>query len=465
MFDRKLPIHRVLAALATLALALATSGALSAENWRPDPLTPSLGHPGYDTLHTTIALELDIPAGAIDRGVATITAAATEPLANIVFDLRDGVTVDRVLVNAAPTEFTHQNDDLNVSLPAPANAGDTLTVEVDYHGIPGDIADYYQRGWWADGQTIFIIGEPGGAEAWFPVNNEPLDAAVWTLDLTVPAGVTVVAGGAPGPVTTDNGKTTTRWLYEDPVAPYLLAFAAGNFDVLHPANPAGVALTFAVPPGLDPDKLAVFDATPEMIDYFTTLFGPFPGKRFGAAVVDDFGGALETEEMVIFGAPSVTYETLAHELAHQWFGNSVRLESWSDIWLNEAFGRYAEILWTEHEEGPIARDAALQALASTVRRHHASATPPIGRPTADSMFGGDTYNLGALALHALRGELGDVAFFRLLHEWNSRYANQAVGTAEFIALTSEIAGHDMTGFFDEWLYAPVLPDPLLVPAG
>lgn len=457
-------IRTIIPAIA--ALAIAAGATFAEEPWRPDPLTPNLGHPGYDTISTTIALDLDIPHGSIVTGSAVIETDISAPLERIGFDLRDGVTVDRVVVDGQPARFRHANDDLTIALPAPAAPGDDLTVEVRYHGMPGSEADPYVRGWWSDGRTIFIIGEPGGAESWFPVNNHPSDAALWRLSLTVPIGFTAIAGGAPGTPVEAGDHVTTTFTYDDPVAPYLLTFAAGDFEVSHTTGPDGVEITLAVPPDLDPATRQVFDAIPDMIAAFTEMFGPYPGKRFGAVVVDGFGGALETEEMVVFGRRAVTPETVAHELSHQWFGNSVRLKTWSDIWLNEAFGRYAELLWVEETGGPIARDALLRDLADSVERQsQAGHGGPVTSPTTETMFSGTTYNRGALALHALRGQMGDEAFFRLLREWNERYRNEAAGTAEFIALASDIAGEDLTPFFDEWLYQSRLPTPLLAPLG
>ncbi|MFM9107853.1 MAG: M1 family aminopeptidase [Chloroflexota bacterium] len=297
------------------------------------------------------------------------------------------------------------------------------------------------------------------------MNNHPADAALWTLSLTVPEGAAALAGGAPSePVAAGEGVTTT-WVYDDPVSPYLLAFAAGAFEIVREAGPGGLPVTLALPPDLPPEPRATLGEIPAMLEYFEGLFGPYPGRRFGAAVVDGFGGALETEEMVIFGRPSVSPRTVAHEIAHHWFGNSVRIESWSDIWLNEAFGRYAEILWTEHAEGPIARDAALGQLAGAVTRQAAAGAPPVALPTIESLFGGNTYNRGALMLHALRARLGDDAFFALLRDWNARYANEAAGTDEFVALATSFAGEDLSEFFDDWLYRPEAPDPLLPPLG
>jgi aminopeptidase N len=454
-----IPVRAALVAFLVILGSLAPA----AGNSPLDPLTPELGRAAYDTRSVDIALDLDVAGGRIDAASVTIDAVAVEPLDEIHFDFRQGLTVDAVLLGGDPVRWRHVDDDLVILPAAPLAAGESFTVDVRYHGQPGDHPDPYQRGWWATGSEIFIVGEPGGAEAWFPVNNHPSDAALYTLELTVPDGITTVAGGDPGPVSREGGQVTTRWTLDDPIPAYLLAFAAGEFEIDRRDGPDGIRITHAWPPDLPAEEREVLDAVPEMIEVFSELFGPYPGERFGGVVVDGFGAALETEEMVIYGRRALNEETVAHELAHHWFGNSVRLERWQDIWLNEGFGRYAEVLWIEHRDGPEARDARLAQLATAVERlHAASASPvPIGNPTPDSMFDGATYNRGALALHALRGELGDDAFFGLLREWHRRHAGTAAGTDDFIALATEVAGRDLSGFFPAWLYEEDLPQPLI----
>ena len=428
-----------------------------------DPLRPLAGNGGYEVRHYDLALDIDPAKGSIRDATATISATATASLSAFNLDFR-GLDIVSLAVDGEAASWDRSGAELTVRPRAPLGAGANFAVEVRYRGTPVTVADPFEQGWWTVDGAVFIVGEPGGAENWFPVNGHPADRASYTLRLTVPRGYDAMAGGELVAEATMAERTTTVWEQDEAIASYLVSFVvAPELELLRATGPGGVPVVHAVPPDLGKAGRAALGRVPEMLGFFERIFGPYPSDRFGGAVVDGFAAALETEEMVIYGRTALNEATVAHEVAHHWFGNSVGLERWRDIWLNEGFAAYAEVLWAEQADGPAARDRMLADLATRLRNSAQGNRPPVvvADPEPDQLFAGPIYARGALTLHALRTELGDEAFFRLLRTWHERYAGATATTDEFVALAGEIAGRDLDPLFDRWLYRPAPPEPLL----
>jgi aminopeptidase N len=432
-----------------------------------DPLFELAGNGGYDVARYDLALDVNIAAGTIREATARIAATATVDLARFNLDFR-GLDIASVRVDDEPAAWRRQDAELTVAPTRPIPAGTEFLVEIDYRGDPArsGVEDRFQQGWQAADGQVFVAGEPGGAENWFPVNGHPADAAAYTLRISVPDGTEVVAGGELVTAEKTGGRTTFTWENDDEIPAYLATFAAGDFELLQWVEAVGdrtIPVLYALPADATEREREIVDRTGEMLRFFSGRFGPFPSDRIGGVVVERFGAALETEEMVVYGRGALEERTVAHEIAHHWFGNSVRLARWSDVWLNEGFARYSEALWAEHEGGAEERDRVLAEQARTLQAgwRDPARRFAIGDPPADRLFDGAVYNRGSLTLHALRGELGDERFFGLLREWHARYAGDAVTTAQFIALAEEFAGRDLAAFFDAWLYEAELPPSLL----
>jgi aminopeptidase N len=222
-------------------------------------------------------------------------------------------------------------------------------------------------------EEIFIAGEPAGAESWFPVNGHPADKATYTLRLTVPEPYSVVSNGIMTETIPTETGTTTVWESRNPMASYLVTLHAGRLTTEVREGPHGLPIRTAFAASVPRGQRVMFDRMPEMIDYFESVFGPYPFESAGATIVGaPIPFALETQTLSVFGeiplmgnrplagAVLAEFEAIvAHELAHQWFGDAVSLLRWQDIWLNEGFATYAQILWLEHTEGVIARNHEL----------------------------------------------------------------------------------------------------------
>lgn len=431
-----------------------------------DSLYPGFGNGGYDVQHYTLDLTVtDIDSGTLN-GTTLIEAEATQDLGSFNLDFI-GLTLETVTVNSQPATFNRRGQELTVTPPTPLEAGTPFTVELTYEGIPKQITSValpVRVGWVIFDGGSFVVSEPDGAANYFPVNDHPLDKATYTFRVTVPQPLEVAANGLLVETVEHGDSTTFVWEARNLMASYLATINISDFDVETEPDPNGVLIRNYYAAGLDEAVRQPFARQAQILALYSELFGPYPFEAYGAVVVDTtIGGALETQTLSIFGTDLINPDNIqsaelvvAHEAAHQWFGNSVSLADWSDIWLNESFATYAEGLWLEHTEGPDALQEWVRNLyhGAVVMREQ---LPPPGRPPADNLFNWSVYNWGALSLHALRLEVGDEVFFDILRTYYERFQDSNATTADFIAVTGEVSGQDWEPFFDKWLYSGELP--------
>lgn len=427
-----------------------------------DPYFEGLGNGGYEVAHYDLALDVNVASDHVS-GVATITAVSLQDLSSFNLELA-GMTVQSVSVNGEPALFDRDEQELTIFPSLPLRAGDIFEVVVEYRGNPGEgINAYgmdYSEGWLNYGDGIMVAGEPIGASTWFPVNEHPLDKATYSYAITVSDTFDVAANGVLQRIE-DNGDSSTHyWNMDQPIAPYLTTIGIARFDVEESTSPSGVAIRNYFGEGVSEDIRADFDKQGEMIAYFETVFGPYPFDAYGVLVHDqDLYFALETATMVVFGKSFTDEYVVSHELAHMWFGDSVGLTAWQDIWLNEGFASYASVLWDEHEYGRDVMDEQLSYVYQQLAEFDDFIPDlPVADPGADDLFNQLVYERGKLTLHALRLEIGDDAFFDTLRAYAERYAHSNASTADFIAIAEEMAGRQLDAFFDAWLYETDLPD-------
>jgi aminopeptidase N len=420
-----------------------------------DPYLSDAGNGGYDVDHYVLDLAWDPTRQHLD-GVATITAVATQTLASFSLDLV-GLDVTAVEVGGDASRWQrHDHHELVVTPDDAVIEGATFRTVVRYEGTPALIpgAEPLDPGFMTDGREVYVASEPNGAATFFPSNDHPTDKATYEIRVTVPDDLDVAANGLLRDTTPGEEPGTETWVYDapDPMATYLVQVVVANLRFQELTGPDGLPIRNAYDADLGDDVAAAFARQGEMIDFFDDRFGPFPFAAYGAVVVDeDLGFALETQTLSLFGRNALDDSIVAHELAHQWFGDHVSLGSWRDIWLNEGFATYAQWLWAEHEG-----DATVDEIALGAAGGPGLDIPP-GDPGADTLFGSTVYVRGALTLHVLRHELGDEAFFRLLRAWVDRYGGDSATSADFEALAAEVAGRDLSALFDAWLRAPRLP--------
>jgi len=446
---------------APAAPIIANAGAESLE----DPYVGTTGNGGYDVASYDLGITWDPAATNLD-GETTIVATAIQDLGSFNLDLYqlDGsaVTVDGQEATVSPTDA-----ELVVGPPTPLAEGATFTTIINYSGTPAEGAGFASTGpsgWHTLPDFVYVMGEPIAASTYHPANDHPSDKATFTYRITAPTGQTAVAGGTLQD-TVDNDDGTTTWFYDQPFpqTTYLTTLMIGPFEVREAGTSAsGVRIRNVFYSDLADDAEPVFARQADMMDAFEPLFGPYPFDVYGSAVVNDaFGGALETQTLSVFGNDIVGFsafaeDIIAHELAHQWFGNTVSVERWEDIWLNEGFASYAEALWRD------AKDPAFEYedWISEILSFSAPLDSHVHRPATTNLFSASVYLRGAFTLHALRLEIGDEAFFDLLRTWVETFGGANATTADFEAMAEEISGQDLDDLFETWLRTDGLPDEL-----
>ncbi|MFI1098009.1 M1 family metallopeptidase [Streptomyces sp. NPDC020917] len=427
-----------------------------------DRLFPHAGNGGYDVTHYGLDLSYEPSSGRLS-GTAAVTATATQDLGRFNLDL-SGLTVGSVTVGGHPAAFSRSGDELTVRPDKPLDRGEQFTATVAYAGVPRTLTDPdgSREGWLRTSDGAVALGEPVGAMAWFPCNNHPSDKAAYDLTVSVPGGLTAVSNGELAGTSQTGGRSVFHWRTSRPMATYLATLAIGHFDVSRSTTPAGLPLYTAVDPrSNDPATAAALARIPEILDWESGLFGPYPFASSGAIVAhlgsDQGGYALETQNRPFFPGdgdpPAVPLSTLVHELSHQWVGDSVTPRSWQDIWLNEGFATYTAWLWDAHEGGDTVDQSAAAAFAETA----AWAFPPASPPTAADLFAAPVYRRGALVLYELRRTLGDAEFLRLLRAWPAEHRYGNASTADFTAFCAKFTGRDLTPVFRTWLYGAAKP--------
>jgi aminopeptidase N len=367
-------------------------------------------------------------------------------------------------VNGTAAKSAKDGNELVVTPAAGLTEGKAFTVVVDYGGTPGRLGNdtLGQGGWLRTDDGAIALGQPESASTWYPVNDHPSDKATFKLAMTVPDGLEVLSNGVPGPRDRDGGWTTWHWAESAPMASYLSTVVIGQYRLTESKH-AGKPLVNAVPDSLPANGPASrsMALTGEISDFLATRFGPYPFDAYGGVVVKDprIGYALETQSRPVYGnsffSRGVNGGVVAHELAHQWFGDSVALERWKDIWLNEGFATYAEWLWADHE-GELTLAESFDRVYSTYPWDQPG--QKAGDPGVNRIFGNAVYQRGGMTVYALQKKIGDDAFNRLLKQWTTDHRAGNATTEDLIALAEKISGQNLDTFFRSWLQDDAKPD-------
>ncbi|GAB7037588.1 MULTISPECIES: M1 family metallopeptidase [Catenuloplanes] len=463
----------VLTAAAVLAVVLGVqSGAQAAPApGAPgvgDSYYPDYGNGGYDVGHYDIRLRYHPETDRL-TGTTTILATATQDLS--AFNLDFALRTTSVRVDNRPATFAREGDHELVVTPArPLTAGRPTTIVVTYDDVPSSVVAAGYTAWNRTPDGALAVGQPEIAWWWYPSNDHPTDKATFDVSVLVPSGVEAISNGSPTRWAQPELRGWDRWSWRSaaPQATYLAFLAIGDFETYGDETPDGEPIITAYSTRLDPVSAAAargsIERTSEIIDWQAGLFGPYPFGARGGVVTGprELGFALETQTRPVYDgvafARGSNNSLVVHELAHQWFGDSVSVRDWRDIWLNEGFASYAEWLWSEKEgEGTAAE------IADYVHGVAWPADDPFwqvlpGDPGAARLFHPAVYDRGALTLHALREAVGDEDFFAVLRAWAQTHRYRDASTAEFVALAEEISGDDLGDLFRTWLYTPGRPE-------
>jgi aminopeptidase N len=425
-----------------------------------DPYFPDMGNGGYDVSHYDLRLAFDPATGAIDA-TTTITARATQDLSRFDLDFQGPLTISRLSVDGRNAGHTRSGAQELVITPRDGlRKGRTFTVSVSYAGVPQNIDDpaLGVSGWVATNDGAVALNQPIGAATYYPVNDTPTDKATYTQTVTVPRGLTVLANGEPGPTSTRDGRTTYRWDTRQPMASELSMLAIGKYNVTRGVTAGGLRNITAVGASIDtkPGQGKVFNQdTARIVEWEASIYGRYPFGSTGGIVADvGVGYSLETQSRPVYDrrTSDVPGDLLAHELGHQWFGDSLTPTRWSDIWLNEGFATYSEWLYQEKFNGIPVRQSFDEAYAGVE-----DWSGKVADPGRDHIFDDLVYTRGAMTLHALRMTIGDDTFTRLLTLWPTTFRHGNVSTQTFIQFVERLTHRDLDEFFHPWLFQPGKP--------
>ncbi|NGO69538.1 M1 family metallopeptidase [Streptomyces boncukensis] len=434
-----------------------------------DRLFPGLGNPGYDVRAYDISFRYDgtpdRPLPARTRIDARVTA---RHLDRFHLDFAGG-TVRGVRVNGLPAQHRRAGEDLVVTPGIPVRRHMPLRIDIR-HTSPTEGVEH--GAWVRTKDGLVMAAQPDAAHRAFPANDHPSDKARFTFRLTAPRGVTAVAGGTlVGRNPAGGGRITWTYRLARPMATELAQVSFGRSAVLRREGPHGLPVRDVVPRGQREQLEPWLARTPAQMAWLEQRLGRYPFENYGVLAAEaPLGFALETQTLSLFGRRFLTSPTypswykqsvMVHELAHQWFGNSVTPRRWSDLWLSEGHATWYEWHYGAERGGfPVARRlrAAYRHSDAWRERYGPPAAPRVpAQGERPKVFSPVVYDGSALVLYALRQRIGEADFARLQRAWTARHRDGNATTADFIALAGEVSGQDLTGFLRAWLYGKKTP--------
>ncbi|GAA0448144.1 M1 family metallopeptidase [Streptomyces sp. NPDC046215] len=459
--------HRLIvpsAAAACLLLAIPASAA-DATPGAPgagDSYYPNSGNGGYDVSHYDLRLNYQPKTDKLD-GTATLIATTTQALSR--FNLDFALDVKEVLVNGKKAAHTTSGShELEITPPATLEKGKQISVVVRYSGTPSQVKIDGYTAWNRTPDGAVVAQEPDSAPWWFPSNDHPTDKATYDVSVNVPDDVQAISNGVLASKSSKLGWTRWNWRSTKPQASYLTTLAVGKFDITTDTTASGLPVLNAYSKDLGdngPSARASIERSAEVIDWGSTVFGPYPFNAVGGYVPNvKTGYALETQTRPFYSpsgfANGANVPLVVHELAHQWFGDSVSVKNWRDIWVNEGFATYAQWLWSEKEGEGTAQELADYVYNSVPADNPFWSVKP-GDPGADKQFDRAVYNRGAMTLQVLRNAVGDKTFFEILKQWptEKKFGNASV--QDFVAFSEKVSGKKLGSLFDTWLFTASKP--------
>ncbi len=417
---------------------------------------------GFDITKYTLNITID-DANHYISGNVIANVTAEEDLNSIEYNLV-ALSVDEVKVNNQNVDFTFNENIINIPLQN-INAGDEFTTIVTYHGNPVLTGGVYNLGMFFQQNAVFTISDPNAARNWWPCYDHPWDKAIVDLNVTVRDDWNEASNGLRTGIDDNNdGTKTYHWVGENPMTTFLVTISASNFIELDD-DFNGIPIMNFVNPGIQNAALTDFSNLPFMMQVFSEKYGDYPFEKYGNVVepMATFGG-MEHQTMTTLASNIIDGNhghetTIAHELAHQWFGDCLTPLTWKDVWLSESFATYSECVYTQQWQG---FDAMVNYVQSSYHNYYknwmgANGVRPIYNPPYNETFAPPVYEKGASVLHMLRLKVGDQAFWQILQTYFQTFHNSNVVTNDFKNIAEQVSGLDLEQFFQQWIFQPGLP--------
>ncbi len=420
--------------------------------------------PELDAQQYRIRLSFDDASDRITAAAEIVFAVRAGGVREVPLDFA-GLDVDGAEVDGRAARFTRAEGRLRVALPEAYGPGDTLTVSVRYHGAPAD-GLYFRRNKFGD-RTVFADNWPDRAHHWFPAIDHPYDKAKVEFFVTAPARYDVVANGALVETTAaaPDGTRLTHWREDVPVPVYCMVFGATDFSVVEAGAAGGTPLSYYLYPRDRERGLRDYGRAPRMVEFYANLVGPFPYEKLALVQSSTRFGGMENSSSIFFDENAYDGSgrlegTVAHEIAHQWFGDSVTEADWHHLWLSEGFATYFGALFFEHADGR----ARLLRLMDEAKDRYLKDAEAVARPVHDpsvtdlfKLLNRNNYEKGGWVLHMLRGLMGDERFFAGVREYYRTYRDANALTEDFRRVMERHAGRPLDWFFRQWIYRPGFP--------
>ena len=425
-----------------------------------DPYFPHDGNGGIDVLHYDVRDDYSFATGRL-VGRTGLDVRATQDLSR--FNLDFLLPVRSVRVDGRLADFRQAGEhELRITPRVPLSAGAEFRVSVRYAGSPAHESSGRERNWLANDVEVVAMNEPHMATWWFPANDHPSDKASFDIHITVPQGKDVVANGVLVSRKQRGSDRVVHWRAVEPMAPYLAFFAAGSFKT-RAVGCHGITNYVAVSEAKPAfarrgSARALAQETCDVVTALASVLGPYPFSATGGVVTSlPVPFALENQTRPTYpGLPGPTPALVAHELAHQWFGDSVSVSGWRDIWINEGLAQYLQVYYlTEVLAGTSMQDWLTETYTGWSDQEFWQLS--IDDPGPDQLFAGAVYERGAMAVQALRHRIGDPAFWSLLRTWVAQHRHANGSVIDFEALAGSVSGQDLAGFFEAWLHAHTRP--------
>ncbi len=427
----------------------------------------------YDIKYLNFHLNLTDTSVYVDGNVATTAQVVVSSMSDYVFELDTTLTIDSAFINGELLPVSHSGIVQTIHLPTPLSTGNIFTAEIYYHGMPpgggGGFFNGITHATTSGGShVVFTISDPYVALNWWPCKQSVLDK-IDSVDMyiKVPAGVVDGSNGVLVNVdsTTTPGFWEYHWKTNYNIAYYLISIAVAKYGQyqsychLTPGSDSVLIHNFFLDTAtFNPLYKANFDSLDQMLNFFSSLYGKYPfwKEKYGVCYTTLPGG-MEHQTMTTIGVPNTS--TIAHELAHQWFGDNVTYKTWGDMWLSEGFATYSEPLFLEHFWGAAAAKAKRAAHQSATMSNPCGMLYVNDTTNSDSLFNGTTvYAKGSAIVRMLQyAAPSDSVFFTMLRDYQNTYKLGNASTADLKAIAESYYGHSLDTFFNQWIYGRGFP--------